>query len=128
MAFEITLPWPPSANRYYRHPHNGKLAGRHLISAEGSAYREAIKLTAVLQKWPNFNRSRIAVEFEAWMPDRRRRDLDNLLKSLCDSLTHAGLWHDDEQIDDLRIFRAPQLGGMIKAKISTRPGCAGSYS
>jgi crossover junction endodeoxyribonuclease RusA len=110
---QIVLPWPPSVNGYF-----ASVRGRLILAAKGRAYREAVKWMAVEQKWPNFNHSRIRIEFEAWMPDKRRRDLDNLLKSLCDSLTHAGLWHDDSQIDDLRIYRAPLVGGMIKARIS----------
>ena len=39
---ELTLPWPPSVNGYWRHPTTGKLAGRHLISEAGRAYREAV--------------------------------------------------------------------------------------
>jgi crossover junction endodeoxyribonuclease RusA len=38
-------------------------------------------------------------------PDRRRRDLDNVLKSTLDSLTHAGVWDDDSQIDQLSVER-----------------------
>jgi len=37
------------------------------------------------------------------MPDRRRRDLDNLLKSLLDAITHAGIWDDDSQVKHLEI-------------------------
>jgi len=92
--------------------------GRLILSAKGRQYREAIKALGLEQRWPNFNHSRVRVEFEAWVPDKRRRDLDNILKSLCDSLTHAGIWHDDSQIDDLRIYRAPLVGGMVKARIS----------
>lgn len=49
---------------------------------------------------------RIAVTLTCYQPDRRKRDLDNLPKSVLDALTHAGIWHDDGQIDDLRIVRA----------------------
>jgi len=42
-------------------------------------------------------------------PDRRRRDLDNAMKALLDSLEHAGVYDDDSQIDDLRIVR----GGIV---------------
>lgn len=112
-AFSCTLPWPPSVNGYF-----ASVKGRLILSAKGRAYREAIKWMAKEQKWPNFNHSRVKVEFEAWVPDKRRRDLDNILKSLCDSLTHAGVWHDDSQIDDLRVYRAPLIGGMVKVNIS----------
>jgi crossover junction endodeoxyribonuclease RusA len=43
---------------------------------------------------------------QAWLPDRRRRDLDNLLKAVQDALAHAGVYDDDSQIVDLRIRRA----------------------
>lgn len=36
-------------------------------------------------------------------PDRRRRDLDNCLKSLLDALQHGGAYYDDSQIVDLSI-------------------------
>lgn len=111
-VYEFVLPWPPSVNGYF-----ASVRGRLILSAKGRLYREVVKARALAEKWPNFNRARVAVEFEAWMPDKRRRDLDNVLKSLCDSLTHAGVWHDDSQIDDLRIYRAKPLGGMVKARI-----------
>ena len=54
---------------------------------------------------------RVAVRIEAQPPDRRVRDLDNLLKAPLDALTHAGLWVDDSQIDELTIMRLPPLSG-----------------
>lgn len=114
----LTLPWPPSANSYWRHPTKGALAGRHLISQEGRAYREAVALNVIDQKGRVAALAcPLAVEIEVFMPDRRRRDLDNLLKALLDSLTHAGVWMDDSQIHDLRIKRAPTIAGMVKVQI-----------
>jgi crossover junction endodeoxyribonuclease RusA len=57
------------------------------------------------------------VEIQAFRPDRRRRDLDNLLKAILDSLTHAGVMQDDALIEDLRIYWADDVGGMVKIKI-----------
>lgn len=47
----------------------------------------------------------IAVMVVAVMPDKRKRDLDNLCKSLFDAMTHAGVWQDDSQINTLLIRR-----------------------
>lgn len=105
---EIVLPWPPSVNRYWR-----TYQGRMLISQEGRAYREAV--TALLIDCGVAPiKGKLVVEIEAWRPDNRVRDLDNLLKATLDSLTHAGIYNDDSQIVDLRIYWATEKGGMLK--------------
>lgn len=98
----VTLPWPPSVNSYWRHPTSGKLAGRHLISREGRLYRGKVKEIVWDQKQVI---GKVAVYIEACPPDNRRRDLDNILKSLLDCLVHAALIQDDSYIDDLHIVR-----------------------
>lgn len=114
----IVLPWPPSANHYWRHLTSGKLAGRVLISQQGRVFRAQVATNALAEKWPRFGSDkRLRVRILAFMPDKRRRDLDNLLKSAMDALTHAGVWADDSQIDSLLIERAPTLGGMLKVEV-----------
>jgi len=110
----MVLPWPPTVNTYWRN-----VAGRVLISQSGREYRQAIAELAAAEKWPKYGSARLSVSIEAWMPDKRRRDLDNLLKSMLDSLTHAGVWDDDSQIDGLAIWRAPLIGGMCKVEVTT---------
>lgn len=120
---KLTLPWPPSANTYWRHPTKGKLAGRHLISEAGRAYRDAVAWQVRVQCCLEKPIAKpLAVDIVAFMPDRRRRDLDNLLKALLDSMTHAGVWVDDSLIHDLRIRRAPTIGGMVKVEIKEATG------
>lgn len=109
----IVLPWPPSVNHYWRRSKNGMMH----ISAEGVAFREAVGWNALQQKAPRQLAGDLIVDIEAFMPDRRRRDLDNILKALLDALTHAGVWLDDSQIVDLRIRKAKTIGGMVKVKI-----------
>lgn len=52
-----------------------------------------------------FEDSRVSVHITTHAPDRRRRDLDNINKALLDCLTHAGVYTDDSQIDDLHLVR-----------------------
>lgn len=117
MILNYTLPYPPSVNTYWRHPSRGPLAGRHLISQEGRAYREAIRAHVAESSFGKIT-GPVAVDIEAFFPDRRKRDLDNILKSLLDSLTHAGVWEDDSQIVDLRIRKGATIAGMVKVQIN----------
>ena len=61
----------------------------------------------------------MAVFVRAFMPDKRRRDIMNLEKILSDSLTSAGVWLDDSQIDDFRIVRGSvEKGGRVEVVIT----------
>lgn len=89
-----------------------------MISEGGRKYRTAVAEQVATQQAAHGIKQRVTVEIEVIEPDRRKRDIDNLLKATLDSLTHAGVWEDDGQIDDLRIWRTPgRLGGMLKVKI-----------
>ena len=109
---EITLPWPPTVNTYWR-----QFQGRVLISKQGREYRKVVADQVMLQRAAKHLDHAVRVEIKAFRPDRRRRDLDNLLKALLDSMTHAGVMDDDALIQDLRIYWADEIGGMVKVKI-----------
>jgi len=91
------LPFPPSVNHYWRH-----VGSRTLISRTGRAFRQQV-LHDVQQHGIRSITGPIRLEAIVTRPDRRRRDLDNLLKSLLDALDHANVYEDDSQIRDLRI-------------------------
>lgn len=110
----ITMPWPPSLNTYWR-----QFKNRTLLSKAGRLYREDLMKRSVLEQWGSIGPDkRLSVQIDAWMPDRRRRDLDNILKAALDGLTHTGVWGDDAQIDQLSIRRVETLGGMLKVRIT----------
>ena len=111
---ELHLPFPPTVNTYWRSvPGKGVL-----ISAGGRSYRKAVADCVLVQRGAKHLAKRLAVEIFAFPPDKRQRDLDNLTKGLLDSLTHAGVWGDDGQIDDLRIRRGfPTKGGLVRIEI-----------
>ncbi len=117
---EFMLPYPPSLNHYYR-----RVGLRTLISRSGREYRSIIR-ELLAQGAGNGCKppidGRIALAMDAFPPDRRRRDLDNLLKCTQDSLAHAGLFEDDSQIDVLSLRRrAPVPGGQIVIRIEALP-------
>ena len=100
------LPLPPTANTYYR-----RVGTYTVISAKGLAYRKAVGSEIGRSFWggtkqfPLKGPLKIIATFHR--PDLRRRDLDNLQKSLYDSLTHAGIYEDDSQIEHLDVKFAP---------------------
>lgn len=114
---ELQLPFPPSVNSMWRTPRSGPLAGRTMLSEDGRRYRRAVADAVLVARAGRQLRQRLAVTIEARMPDRRKRDLDNLPKAVLDGLTHAGVWLDDGQIDDLRVWRSDRMGGCVLVKI-----------
>lgn len=80
MTFGILIPWPPSLNHYWRH-----CRGRHFISPEGITFRQEIQRLIAAQNPPKLT-GRISISISASPPDRRIRDLDNLLKVPLDAL------------------------------------------
>jgi crossover junction endodeoxyribonuclease RusA len=109
---ELTLPFSPSVNSLYR-----TFKGRMILSKRGRQYRTD-SLAAILSQERQKFTGRVAVEFKLYPPDRRRRDIDNSIKGLFDTLTHAGIWNDDEQVDDLRVIRCECVpGGKVIVRI-----------
>jgi crossover junction endodeoxyribonuclease RusA len=88
----IELPWPPSVNHYYR-----RVGHRTLISREGRKYRKEV--CAILRNLRPLSKD-LSMTVDAYPPDKRRRDLDNIQKSLWDALQHGGAYSDDSQIKD----------------------------
>ena len=109
----VRLPWPPTINTYYGNAKNG----RKYLTARGRKYKESAGLELLSQEAPKGLEGRLVVSIDAYPPDRRKRDIDNILKPLLDCLTDYGLWIDDEQIDDLRIRRR-ERGGFVRVHIT----------
>jgi len=116
----LTLPWPPSVNRYWRMFVIGKRP-RMIISADGRAYRAEVQ-AIILANRQSIGNKRIAVQIDAHPPDKRVRDLDNMLKAPMDAMQHAGVYDDDSQVDMLTIRRCLIVkGGEIKVAIWEMP-------
>ncbi|MCR4299734.1 MAG: RusA family crossover junction endodeoxyribonuclease [Gallionella sp.] len=109
----LLLPYPPSVNHYWLLNCGG---GRRICDA-GKRFRLAVQLImnrSGVESMPG----RLSVEIIASPPDKRRRDVDNLLKAILDALQHAGLYADDNAIDVLKICRGDVIkGGSLLVKV-----------
>lgn len=107
---EIELPWPPSVNHY-------KQLGRLVQTKSGKIFQARVNsdvtkkyflevLVAIKQRGvKSFHSSTISVEVYVYPPDKRKRDIDGILKVLLDAMQHAGLYDDDVQIARLYVER-----------------------
>ncbi len=112
---KLSLPFPPSVNRYWR-----RTGSRFYVCEAGVQYRKDVRKAAVMALGFVYEpiREPVSLLIHAYPPDKRRRDLDNLLKAAGDSLEYARLLIDDSQIDDLHIIRCkPVLGGKLEIEI-----------
>ncbi len=101
----LVLPYPPSINSAgANNTRSGRKSGAY--NAFLIAVRKAVTEAGKPRLEPE---SRLAVSIDAVPPDKRRRDIDNLLKVTIDALQQAGVYEDDALIDDLRIRRMPCL-------------------
>lgn len=91
---------------------------RVLLSKEGRQYRQ--RAIDASRGCPGFGLASLRVSITAYPPDRRRRDLDNVLKAALDAMTHACLWVDDSQIADLRISKACDVSTNPRLEIEVR--------
>ena len=109
---QFTLPFPPSVNTYWRMFRN-----RMIISAKGREYRKAVE-QILADELIIVRHKPLRVEIEVFRPDRRKRDLDNLLKAPLDAMTYCKVWDDDSQIHELSIRWGDGIKGMLKIKIT----------
>jgi crossover junction endodeoxyribonuclease RusA len=93
------MPYPPSINHYYVHTAKGVKLGD-----KGHKYR--MDAVFLLHKYRgSFKDKKIAVTINVFPPDKRKRDLDNILKCLLDAMEHANVYENDNNIDMLTVIR-----------------------
>jgi len=106
MIVWLELPHPPSVNVYYRR------SGHHMhISEKGRLFKKEVADIVSDFHHEKFQMLRLKVHIDYYPPTKRKTDIDNRIKSILDALTDAGLWVDDEQVDELCIKRMPVYKG-----------------
>jgi crossover junction endodeoxyribonuclease RusA len=94
----LNLSWPPSVNHYWLT--SGK---RRYVSFRGIAFRRETLFAMPIDF--EILLGRIYVEIEAYPPDKRIRDIDNIIKCVLDSLEFAEVYESDNQVDEIYIVR-----------------------
>lgn len=91
----LYLPFPPSVNRIWR-AHKG----RNIKSKDYRAWQAEAGTKLLLQR-PERHEGPVSIVMTFALPDKRRRDIDNLPKSILDLLVH----HQVIQRDDCEFVR-----------------------
>jgi crossover junction endodeoxyribonuclease RusA len=136
-SVELTLPYPISANRYWRTASRGARAITY-VSAEAKVYREAVALICaqtygvmrpitgplamILRLYgprPMDWQRRLKRDGERWWHDARCIDLGNAEKVLADALQGLVL-EDDKQIVEIHMRRMPpdEKGARVEIEVS----------
>lgn len=124
MTTALELPYPPTVNSYW---------GNRVVRPKG---RKPIVMTYIQEPGKRFRNAvigiahgteqmvgRLEMHVKCWMPDRRKRDIDNIAKALLDALAHANVYSDDSQIDKLTLERiGVEPPGRVEVYIRTRDG------
>ncbi len=110
----LTLPWPPSANHYWRFTRGGQ----KYLTAKAKQFRADVQQIVFNNQADHKIAGDIGLYIDAHFPDKRRRDLDNTLKCTLDALQHAGVFCDDSQVTEIHIVRRHKIpGGEIRITI-----------
>jgi len=115
-AVSIDLPWPPTANKYWRIVNN-----RVVTSRAGRRYQRDVadlvwRQTSLDRMRPCGTRKITRLVITAYPPDRRRRDIDNIIKPTVDALKLAGMFDDDSQIQAIAAAWARDKDGNLICK------------
>ena len=111
----LYVPFPPTINSYYKMTQ----AGQRYLDKSVRAFRETVA-ESINEQCPGLCLDcGLFMEVYLFMPDRRKRDVDNYMKGLLDALTEAGLWEDDSQVHQLHIYRGEVIkGGLVRIELS----------
>lgn len=115
IVFNMSLPFPVSNNALHKPTRDGRI----VLSASARSYY------ADMYEYLNKERdgfttltARLSVDLYLHEPDLRRRDINNLTKSLFDALQRCEVIKDDHQIDETHIYRREcREGGCVQVII-----------
>ncbi len=110
----LSLPWPPSVNRYWVRTRHGGMC----VSARGRKFRNDV-IALMCELKPTMLTGRLKIEIDLYSPTRREPDVDNFNKGIFDSLAHAKVIENDKQFVELNVCkRGVVKGGKAVVRIT----------
>jgi crossover junction endodeoxyribonuclease RusA len=97
---KLTIPFPPSVNTYW-----GFKGSQRFLTSRAKVFKSDVAAEFMRSGHEGFGDARLAVTIKLYPPDRRVRDIDNVVKSTLDALCQSGVFVDDGQIDVLTVTR-----------------------
>jgi len=126
MPIELDLPFPPTVNTYYRSIRMGQSC-RVILSKRGRLYKDEVAALisniqddkeSRLDSMPFLESDRLSINIKLYAPNKRKYDIDNRIKALLDALAFAGVFPDDEAVDEITVTRQEIIkGGKVIVEI-----------
>jgi len=113
----LTLPVPPSSNRWWRN-----VRGRMVKSREAREYQETAATLAVMQRIPLIEKPTEVSVTIRWFREALRGDLDKRYSIMLDALQGIA-YENDSQIAEIHAYRTldrenPRMEVMVSRRIS----------
>ena len=101
---------PPTVNHYWL-----QRGLRRFLTKRATAFRRDIKDHCKGHRLDGA----LSVRIDYHPPDRRKRDIDNIIKPILDALQHAHLFEDDYQVQKITAIRKSKVveGGLVLIKV-----------
>jgi crossover junction endodeoxyribonuclease RusA len=96
----LIVPFPPSVNSYW-----GFKGSRRFLTARAKSFKTLVNAEFLRSGHEGFANERLQITIALYPPDKRIRDIDNVVKSTLDALCQSGVFNDDGQIDVLHVTR-----------------------
>ena len=115
---DVLLPLPPSVNHFWEscvYVKNGKRIRGRRRSDRALAFIQSVKQLVMGDRYAGM----VVTIIRIFFPDNRCRDIDNVAKGVLDSLVHAGVIADDNQIKLLLLGDSLErvTGGAVEVSV-----------
>jgi crossover junction endodeoxyribonuclease RusA len=116
----IVMPYPVSANRYWRN-----FNGRMVLSCEATKYKRSVGATYAVEggKYHHNISVEVAIRLhpkltKKGLPSKTRIDLDNCLKVVMDALNNVAYRDDSQIVKIVAEIGHPVAGGALSVRVT----------